>query len=153
MQNLKIFPGTIVQTPVLGERKAVLFLRKCTKTLLQQCRIPKISRSPGPPFLGKGWEVASSWNYVWLRHCLLENQVKNIRMPRTSYVKKKFRINFHIKLSLGPQMPVLTDDLSIPRHHAAGMKNENLQQRRRIQTRLSCMGVAYAVNHSQRMKK
>ena len=39
----------------------------------------------------------------------------------------------------------------IPRHHAAGMKN--LQRKRRIQTRSSCMGVAYAVNHFQRRKK
>ena len=39
----------------------------------------------------------------------------------------------------------------IPRHHAADMKNS--PRRRRIQTRSSCMVVAYAVNHFQRRKK
>ena len=51
------FPGSISRTFVLGGRvKFVFIFRKCTKTLLQQCRIQKFSRGQysRPPFLWRG---------------------------------------------------------------------------------------------------
>ena len=44
MQNSQIFPGTILRTHVLEERKFFFVLGNCTKTPLQQCRIQKLSR-------------------------------------------------------------------------------------------------------------
>ena len=48
--EFKKFPGTILRTPVLGERKVCFRSPKCTKTLIQQCRIQNT------PFLGMGGE-------------------------------------------------------------------------------------------------
>ena len=57
MHNSKIFPGTIPPTFVSGTGTLVFVLRKCTKTLLQQCRKFKNKsggRTPESPFLGSG---------------------------------------------------------------------------------------------------
>ena len=76
MQNSKFFPGTIPQTFVSGGKgKFVFVLRKCTKSLLQQCKIQKKksggkSRTTDPHFWEGEVKIASSWNYVWLRPCL-----------------------------------------------------------------------------------
>ena len=54
MQNSKTFPGTIPRIPVLWVGKFVFILRKFTKTLVQQCRIHKLSETiPRTPVLGE----------------------------------------------------------------------------------------------------
>ena len=59
MQNSKISRGHYPGPPHLGERK-VCFRQKCTKTLLQQCRIQKKipEVEPRAPVFGKGmWKL------------------------------------------------------------------------------------------------
>ena len=56
MMNSKFLPGTKPRTFFLWKRKFfIFFLQKCTKTLLQQCRIQKFPRGHyyGPRFRGK----------------------------------------------------------------------------------------------------
>ena len=56
MQNSKIFPVTIPQTPVLGEIESLFsFSKNVPKLVLQQCRIQTFSRGQysGPSVLGE----------------------------------------------------------------------------------------------------
>ena len=69
MQNSKYFPGTMPQTLVFGKRKVCFRSPKMYQSLLQQCRIPKEIWGRTPVFWEGEVEVASSWNYVWLRIC------------------------------------------------------------------------------------
>ena len=75
MQNSKISPGAIPWTPVLGEKKVCFVLQKCTKTILQQCRIPKFSRGqyPRPSFQRPEILFSCSENSLKLSNTAMQN--------------------------------------------------------------------------------
>ena len=58
-----ILPGTIPRTPVFGEREVCFRSPKMyqnSPTAMQNYKKKSGGRTPGPPFLGRGGEVASS---------------------------------------------------------------------------------------------